>query len=825
MKHLYNCLLFLITGSMGLSAQPFTVSIDNLPNPAPYEYCPPATTSATIQMLITGTVLPGPYTVVLATSNGPNQTIVVPDNGSNVFSFNLSPTQNVQYTVLSVRSGNNTLAILVPPLIFSVTPCPPPVQLSAPPSACTGTPFTLNATPGYANYQWSTGANGNSNSVVVTPSATGTTTYTVTVTTAGGLVSTAQASVVVSSSSLNPVICCNTAICNGSPVTLNVNNGPYGAYNWSNGGTGSTISVNTPATYTVTVTQLNGGCTATATLAVGSGSSPVVSINGPSFVCNANNVLLSVSPSFEASYVWSTGFTTGFSEYDLNNPNGTYSVTVTSPNGCTGTASITIPQGAPPVGSIVGMGPPPQNAFCANDPQFLSFQPAAATYLWDNGATTQSIPYLGCNPPFNTTFHAVTVTDQFGCSATYTGSTVPNISNFHGFQSATVCEGDYVRPQIFLVNSSFGVGEPIEVVLSDGVNTYINTFPPPNGSLVLFEPIYLPVGTHVLSFVSVRRILSGCVHYIQECNQFSHLNFTVVVEANGLPPLSITGGSAVCNGQPVSLTASPGFTQYSWSNGGTGQGISVNMPGTYTVIASNGGACTSSAFITVASIPFTPPVIVGPPSVCPGLTATLSINNATYSSYEWYSGGNGASVITTTPGSYTATVTSAAGCTGTASFTLGNLPVPNASISNVPNICPGQTVTLTANGGTAYVWNTGQTTDNITVTAGGIFTVTATASNGCTATATSSILQRPLPTVQFALPQPDICGGDCVTVQVTFTGTAPFSLTYSVASAAAITAIFSGTTGTIQVCVPVGTALGPLQIQATSLTDAWCNCN
>ncbi len=809
---------------MGLSAQPFTVSIDNLPNPAPYEYCPPATTSATIQMLITGTVLPGPYTVVLATSSGPNQTIVVPDNGSNVFSFNLSPTQNVQYTVLSVRSGNNTLAILVPPLIFSVTPCPPPVQLSAPPSACTGTPITLNATSGYANYQWSTGANGSSNSVVVTPSATGTTTYTVTVTTAGGLVSTAQASVIVSSStSLNPVICCNTAICNGSPVTLNVNNGPYGAYNWSTGGTGATTSVNTPATYTVTVTQLNGSCTATATLTIGGGSNPIVSISGPPFVCSTAPVTLAVSPGGATSYVWSTGATTAFQNYNLNNVNGTYSVTVTGTNGCTGTASITIPQGAPPVGSIVGTGPPPLSFICANDPQFLSFQPAAANYLWDNGATTQSIPYPLCGYALGSYYHYVTVTDQVGCSATFISNSTPRYAFFYALGETTVCEGQPKYAFLYL-NGQFSFLESVEVVLTDGVNTFIDTFP--GASSIEFGPLYFPLGIHVLSMVSVRILVSGCEFYIESCLTLPpNLTYTVVVVANDLPPLSITGGSAVCNGQPVSLTASPGFTQYSWSNGGTGQSISVNTPGTYTVYANDGGVCTRSASITVESIPFTPPVIVGPPSVCPGLTATLSINNATYSSYEWSSGGNGASIIAITPGSYTATVTSAAGCTGTASFTLGNLPVPNASISNVPNICLGQTVTLNASGGTTYLWNTGGTAANIAVTAGGNYTVTATASNGCTATATSSILQRPLPTVQFALPQSDICGGDCVTVQVTLTGTAPFSLTYSVASGAAITAIFSGTTGTIQVCVPAGTALGPLQIQATSLTDAWCNCN
>ncbi|MCC7331223.1 MAG: T9SS type A sorting domain-containing protein [Flavobacteriales bacterium] len=50
------------------------------------------------------------------------------------------------------------------------------------------------------------------------------------------------------------------------------------------------------------------------------------------------------------------------------------------------------------------------------------------------------------------------------------------------------------------------------------------------------------------------------------------------------------------------------------------------------------------------------------------------------------------------------------------------------------SICPGGTVTLTANQGIAYSWSTGATTQGITINTSGIYSVTVTFAGGCTAT-------------------------------------------------------------------------------------------
>jgi hypothetical protein len=86
------------------------------------------------------------------------------------------------------------------------------------------------------------------------------------------------------------------------------------------------------------------------------------------------------------------------------------------------------------------------------------------------------------------------------------------------------------------------------------------------------------------------------------------------------------------------------------------------------------------------------------------------------------------------------------------------------------------------------------------------------------------VVWRPLPTVTFSAANPNVCAGACTTVTAAFTGTAPFTLTYSSPATGSVTQTFSGNTGTFQVCTPAGSSPGTVGVQATNLTDAWCNC-
>lgn len=79
---------------------------------------------------------------------------------------------------------------------------------------------------------------------------------------------------------------------------------------------------------------------------------------------------------------------------------------------------------------------------------------------------------------------------------------------------------------------------------------------------------------------------------------------------------------------------------------------------------------------------------------------------------------------------------------------------PHATISGILNICSGSTV-LNASPGTSFVWNTGATTQNITVTSTGTYSVTVVDSNGCSSVGSVTILANqvaPQPTMQITQP-------------------------------------------------------------------------
>jgi hypothetical protein len=87
-----------------------------------------------------------------------------------------------------------------------------------------------------------------------------------------------------------------------------------------------------------------------------------------------------------------------------------------------------------------------------------------------------------------------------------------------------------------------------------------------------------------------------------------------------------------------------------------------------------------------------------------------------------------------------------------------------------------------------------------------------------------TVIWRPLPSVTFAVANPNVCSGGCTSVTATFTGTSPFTLTYIIPGSGPQTQTFSGNTGTFQVCVPAGAPAGSFQIAATKVVDRWCTC-
>ncbi len=182
------------------------------------------------------------------------------------------------------------------------------------------------------------------------------------------------------------------------------------------------------------------------------------------------------------------------------------------------------------------------------------------------------------------------------------------------------------------------------------------------------------------------------------------------------------------------------------ASGGT---VGVNLTNTPTVIeATNNENCflvvpTQNNASSIALQPI-PVAITGTTTICEGQSTTLTASGGT--GYLWSTGATTAA-ITVSPTSnttYSVTVTAASGCSNVTSQLVTVNPVPTAMISGTTTICSGQTTTLTASGGTSYLWSTGETTAAITVgpLANTTYSVTVT-SLGCSST--TSVLVTVVP--------------------------------------------------------------------------------
>jgi hypothetical protein len=127
---------------------------------------------------------------------------------------------------------------------------------------------------------------------------------------------------------------------NCSVINTNLTASGGGNYLWSNAATTPTINVTTAGSFTVTVTSPN-GCTASSSVTTTlNNTPPTVSINndnGLALNCSVTNTNLTASGG--GNYLWSNAATTPSINVTTA---GTFTVTVTSPNGCTATSSVTI---------------------------------------------------------------------------------------------------------------------------------------------------------------------------------------------------------------------------------------------------------------------------------------------------------------------------------------------------------------------------------------------------------------------------------------------------------------------------------------------------
>lgn len=261
---------------------------------------------------------------------------------------------------------------------------------------------------------------------------------------------------------------------------------------------------------------------------------------------------------------------------------------------------------------------------------------------------------------------------------------------------------------------------------------------------------------------------------------------------NLLAPISYN--SPLCEGDTLVLTCTnplAGATYHwygpgDWTATTTVPTVSIlnataNQSGQYTLQITSPGQVVNPSHIEV-SIDSMPQLTltVSEDTICRGTQISLQAQGA--SSYVWSPGGSTAANRTVTPSATTTyMVTGSVGsCSATASHTVVVYAIPTVNITTVPSnrtICKGDTAILYASGGETYMWVQGGDTiaytDTLRVSpaANTTYQVTGVSAEGCTKSASKSIIVRSLPTVSISGAS-STCRGD--SVQLTSTSASQY---------------------------------------------------
>ena len=341
---------------------------------------------------------------------------------------------------------------------------------------------------------------------------------------------------------------------------------------------------------------------------------------------------------------------------------------------------------------------------------------APYSYLWLTGATTQTINNLGGGT------YEVTVTDDSGQTAvgavTINDPAAMNLNITPVDASCGSCNGQAIwnvgggqPPYAF----AWSGGTPDLTNICPG--TYTITITDSNGCSVSEAFSIASASDLTVDLVSVEDATCG--------------------EANGNILLATSGGT--------------GAITFAWIGGAsTGPALNSLAAGTYSITATDAAGCTDIIAVTVGS---TSAIEVLANEVTNtscgddnGVIMISAAGGAGNYTYAWTNNVSTGSVAANLPaGNYTVTVTDAEGCSGQRTVSVGDSEAIQMTVLSSPscdNLATGALNVDAISGGTpfyTYNWSNGSVGNPLENVAAGTYTVTATDSEGCTATSTVTV--------------------------------------------------------------------------------------
>ena len=499
---------------------------------------------------------------------------------------------------------------------------------------------------------------------------------------------------------------------------------------------------------------------------VSAGATQTVNVCG---TATLNSNFTCGSPSLNSvSYSWfgSNGFSSSLANTTTTlNSTTNFNITVTgfdsNNQSCAATSTLAVISNTPFPITLS----PSATTICPGAAVTITATGSAATCTFSPGGVGNIQTF---NPTVTTTY-AVTGTTSGGCVMTKTITIYTHTSNVTPVATpASICTG------------------------------FSSTLTASNGSSFSWQPGSLS-GTPVIvsptittTYTLTGTTVNGCVR-----------TNTVTVIVNNPSTINVLPSStnSICLNSSINLIAS-GASTYTWQPGNVVNASNLVSPTVntiYTVSATNSFGCIGTKTVSVFINPLpTVNCSTSNTTTCPGLTATLSASGAV--TYTWLPAtvSSTVAVSPTVTTSYTVIGTSALGCTNSCVLTQSVFPttINFFTVTATPSvICTmppfNTTSTLNVIGVPNFTWlPSGPTNTTITTTAPGIFSASATYSNGCTYTQT---LNLPEPGPDPSLNLTTVCNGQTINLA---SYTSPSGGTYSVNGVASSSVIGPLTPGT-----------------------------
>ncbi len=448
-------------------------------------------------------------------------------------------------------------------------------------------------------YQWDDGNTGASRSIVANLSKK----YTVTITNSAGCSIESSIDILVSNLAVDQQIM-QSNLCGRMGSVELVPTGQIGIpkFLWEDGNT-SNHRENLPnGHYQVTITD--DVCSIVSDFTIQTvGTIPLIDLGVAKEICGESTLELDASNS-GATYLWSNGNTNPIITVDQSD---TYTITVTSAEGCTVVDSIeVIIQQAP----NLDLG----EDFSTCAPFDLSTHLTDMTYNWSTGAKTPTI-FIE-----NTGDYSVTVTNVLGCSSSDT---------IHIEMS-----GDL----------NIDLGEDIiscdDILLNSGLSnaTYHWSNNMVSQTISVFQS-----GTY-----------SVTVTDDTGCSDIDSIDVTILPSVG---EVRLGDDKAVCG--PRIQKSNIAAASYLWSTGETTPDIYIENSGDYSLTVTNDAGCSSVGEITYVIKPLPFSTLKDSVYAC---TTTSLIAGENNFNYQWSNGENGPNISVSESGNYIVTISTTQGC-------------------------------------------------------------------------------------------------------------------------------------------------------------------